>query len=199
MSKRKSKEIENLLRGLLGFVFLGLLGLSFTNRTKFYIYIAIILLILVFIIVIIIKIKKRRFNNIRCWHTGKNLIKELQSMKPSNFENYIADLYNCLGYKTEVIGGSHDGGIDVIAIKDKVKHYIQCKKFITSKVNVSEMRDFYGAMAGKLSEGKGIFITTNIFTTEAEKFAEDKPIELIDGDKLLKLIKLTKKDNKKIL
>ena len=65
-------------------------------------------------------------------------------------------------------------------------------------MGVSEVRDFYGAMAGKLSEGKGIFITTNIFTTEAENFAEDKPIELIDGDELLKLIKVAKKDKEEI-
>jgi len=32
-----------------------------------------------------------------------------------------------------------------------------------------------------LAQAKGYFITTNKFTLEAERFAEDKPIELIDG------------------
>ena len=44
-------------------------------------------------------------------------------------------------------------------------------------------------MANKLADGKGIFVTTNIFTTEAVRFAADKPIELIDGSGVLKLIK----------
>jgi len=199
MSRRKGKELEDLLSGLGGLAFLGLFGLWFTNSSKFYIYISVIVVVIIIAIVVIIKIKKHRFDNIGSWHSGKGLIKELQSMHPNDFEEYIADLYRRLGYTTEVVGGSHDGGIDVIVTKDGIKHYIQCKKYISSKVGVSEVRDFYGAMAGKLSSGKGIFITTNIFTTEAEQFASDKPIELIDGDRLLRLIKQTKKDKEEIV
>lgn len=199
MSKRRDRELEDILSGLAGIVFLGFIGLWFTDRGKFYTYLSIIIFVLVVAIVVIIKIKKRRFENVYSWQSGKSLIKKVQSMHPSEFEEYIADLYTRLGYKTETVGGSHDGGVDAIIRKDGVKHYVQCKKFITSKVGVGDMRDFYGAMAGKLADSKGIFITTNIFTTEAEKFAEDKPIELIDGDRLLKLIKLTKKDKEEII
>lgn len=198
MSKKRDRELEDLLSGLFGLGVLGLFALWFTDRAKFYIYIGVIILVVILAIVILIKIKKHRFDKVNNWHSGKGLIKTLQSMHPNDFEDYVADLYNRLGYSTEVVGGSHDGGIDVIAKKNGITHYIQCKKFITSKVNVSEVRDFYGAMAGKLSDGKGIFITTNIFTTEAEKFAEDKPLELIDGDRLLKLIKAAKKDKEDI-
>jgi restriction system protein len=184
--------------GLFGLGGLFLLSLWFTDRKKFYIYIGFLFVVIVFLTIILLRRKNHRFDKINNWHSGKNLIKNLQSMHPNDFEDYVADLYNRLGYSTEVVGGSHDGGIDVVAKKNGLKHYIQCKKFITSKVNVSEVRDFYGSMAGKLSNGKGIFITTNIFTTEAENFAEGKPIELIDGDKLLKLIIATKKDKEEI-
>jgi restriction endonuclease Mrr len=44
-----------------------------------------------------------------------------------------------------------------------------------------------------LAKGKAYFITTNKFTLEAEKFVEDKPIELVDGFKLIEYIKLSKK------
>lgn len=47
------------------------------------------------------------------------------------------------------------------------------------------LRDKY-----KLARGNGIFITTNIFTTEAKKFADDNMIEVVDGYKLLKLVRL---------
>ena len=115
-------------------------------------------------------------------------------MRPEEFEDFIADLYRRLGHTSDRLGGSHDGGIDVTTEKNGVIHYIQCKKF-NSKVSLPDVRDFYGAWANKLAKGKGIFITTNIFTTEAIKFAEDKPIELIDGSKLIKIIKQAKKDN----
>jgi len=95
------------------------------------------------------------------------------------------------------VGRSHDGGIDVIAEKDGKKNYIQCKKFITSKVPVGAVRDFYGALADRVANGKGYFITTNKFTLEAEKFAEDKPIELIDGFELVRYIRMAEKDTKK--
>jgi len=49
-----------------------------------------------------------------------------------------------------------------------------------------------------IKKAVSIFITTNIFTTEAEKFVEDKPIELVDGDKLLRLVKLANKENEVI-
>lgn len=136
--------------------------------------------------------KKKKFNK---WSLERGVLEKLKKLHPNDFENYIANMYLRLGYKTERVGGSYDGGVDVIAEKDGIKHYIQCKKYITSKVSVGDVRNFAGALMDKLSQGKGIFITTNIFTTEAEKYAEDKPIELVDGDELLKLVKLANKEN----
>ena len=139
--------------------------------------------------------KKKKFNK---WSLERGVLGKLKGLNPNDFENYIANMYSDLGYKTEKVGGSYDGGVDVIAEKNGIKHYIQCKKYITSKVSVGDVRDFAGALMDKLSQGKGIFITTNIFTTEAEKYAEDKPIELIDGDELLRLIKLANNENETI-
>jgi len=138
---------------------------------------------------------EKKINQVNKWSSGRDVLGKLRKLNPNEFENYIADLYFKLGYKTEKVGGSYDGGVDVIAEKDDIKHYIQCKKHITSKVSVGDVRNFAGALMDKLSQGKGIFITTNIFTTEAVKFAEDKPIELVDGDELLKLVKLANKVN----
>jgi len=140
---------------------------------------------------------RRKFRKGEEWRSDRDLIQWLRGMKPFEFENYIADLFSRLGYKTRAVGQSHDGGIDVIAEKDGIKSYIQCKKFITSKVTVGDIRDFYGALADHLTNGKAYFITTNKFTLEAEKFVEDKPIELIDGYKLIRYIKMTKKDKEK--
>lgn len=136
----------------------------------------------------------KKYSSINTIHADKGVLNKLRNLKPFEFEDYIATLYSHLGYKTEKVGQSYDGGIDVVAEKDGIKHYIQCKKFITSKVSVNAVRDFYGAMSDKMANGKGIFITTNVFTTEAEKFAEGNLIELIDGYKLLRLIKLANKN-----
>ncbi|MDF1496975.1 MAG: restriction endonuclease [Patescibacteria group bacterium] len=136
-----------------------------------------------------------KFNKGKSWRTDQELLQWLRGLKPTEFEEYIAHLFTKLGYKADAVGKSHDGGIDVIATKNGITNYIQCKKYITNKVPVSAVRDFYGALANKLANGKGYIITTNTFTLEAEKFAEDKPIELIDGFDLIRHIKMAKKNS----
>lgn len=124
------------------------------------------------------------------WFLGKKKVQDLQKLTPAQFETYIAELFRSLGYHAVVTGGKGDGGVDVQAEKDGHKHYIQCKKFITSKVPVGAVRDFYGAIADRIDGGKGYFITTNVFTLDAEKFASDKPIQLVDKFKLMEYMRL---------
>ena len=147
-------------------------------------------------IVIVLFVKRSKVHKQSQWRTDRELLNWLKELKPWEFEDYIAHLYSKLGYKTERVGGGYDGGVDVIAEKNGIKYYIQCKKYITSTVGVKEIREFYGVLVGHTAQGKGIFITTNIFTSEAEYFAKDKPIELIDGQKLLRLIRQLEKTSK---
>lgn len=158
--------------------------------------IIIFLLFIILIVALLIKkIKNQKHIKLgKEWRSDQEVLNELRGYSPKDFELFITQLFSNLGFKTEQTGGSYDGGIDVIATKDGIKHYIQCKKFITRQVSVHDIRDFYGALANKLANAKGYFITTNKFTLEAIKFAEDKPIELIDGFQLIKYIKLANKD-----
>ncbi len=141
-------------------------------------------LVIIYLIILIILKRRRDFKLL----SDKKTIKDLQVLNPSEFESYISQLFRSMGYKTRTVGGVSDGGIDVIAEKDGFTHYIQCKKFINRKVDVGAVRDFYGAIADKVDRGKGYFITTNVFTLDAERFAESKPIELIDRFKLMEYI-----------
>lgn len=132
------------------------------------------------------------------WHSDRQLLWMLRGMNPAEFEEYVAVLFSKMGFQTKAVGGSYDHGVDVIAEKNGVKHYIQCKKYFGKReVGVGEVRDFYGAIADHLAQGKGYFITTNKFTLEAERFAEDKPIELVDSFKLIKYIKSVEKQDVK--
>lgn len=155
-----------------------------------------LLLLIIAVVIIILEREKRnkKYKSINDIHSSKQILNKLRGLKPKEFEEYIAHLFGKLGFNTETVGGAYDGGIDVIATKNDVKHYIQCKKFITSQVSVGSVRDFYGSLVDHIANGKGYFITTNKFTLEAEKFAEDKPIELIDGYRLLQYIEMAKVD-----
>ena len=153
---------------------------------------------LVVLIVVMLLIKRVKTHKQSKWRTDRELLGWLRELKPWEFERYIAELFTKLGYKTTVTGGAYDKGIDVVAERDGLKHYIQCKKYITSTVGPGELRDFYGAIADHLAQAKGYFITTNKFTLEAERFAEDKPIELIDGNQLIKYIRLAEESNQNV-
>lgn len=119
------------------------------------------------------------------WLDDRRLLSSLKAMRPAEFEAFVARMFSALGYDTKVTGGSGDGGIDIVMTKDGRLSVVQCKKFITRKVTPHDVRDFYGAMGDRSVDGKGFFITTNIFTFDAERFAEGKPMELIDGNKLI--------------
>ncbi len=121
------------------------------------------------------------------WNDDK-ILRMLKGGKPAEFEREVADMFEALGYKAQVVGGAGDGGIDVRAYKDGKTYFIQCKKFITQVVTPHDVRDFLGAVTNINDPAeKGFFITTNGFTLEAEKTAEGNPrIELIDGIKLVR-------------
>lgn len=136
---------------------------------------------------------KKRFSKGMKWRSNRELLQYLQGLTHKDFEKYVAELFRNLGYIASVTGGAYDGGIDIVLEKDGRKSYVQCKKYTSTKVSVSQLRDFYGALADRFNEGQGFLVTTGIFTLEAQRFAKDKPIELIDGARLLEYIHQTKK------
>ncbi|MFH1171907.1 MAG: restriction endonuclease [bacterium] len=177
MTRRKRTQADA-QQGIiaLGFIILFLIGLKNPGALWALVILGVVM---VGVVVVIQRRARARF------FQEQDTLEKLRRLTPGQFEEYVVDLFQQLGYKMERVGGSYDGGIDVIATKGGVKHFIQCKKFITRQVTVHDVRDFYGAIVDDHSMARAFFITTNIFTLEAEKFCEDKPIELIDGQKLM--------------
>lgn len=123
--------------------------------------------------------------------TAEMMLEKLCQMDPNDFEYFVAELFKRRGYETRVIGkrGRGDGCIDVIAIIDGEKNYIQCKRYSSRRVGAAAVREFYGAISDEVKDvGTGFFVTTDEFTKEAQKFAQDKPLVLIDGIELYQYI-----------
>jgi len=118
----------------------------------------------------------------------------LATMHWQNFENLIRELFEKefgqVGGDVKVTQSSRDGGVDAIIFDpDPIrggKIIVQAKRY-TNVVGVSAVRDLYGTMR---NEGaiKGILATTSNFGTDSYDFAKDKPLVLIDGQELLKLL-----------
>ena len=118
------------------------------------------------------------------------LLERVRACHPSFFEKMVVDLLLAMGYgcddnSGQVIGKSHDGGIDGIISEDKLGLnliYIQAKRYNEgNNVGRPEIQRFIGAMQ---RAEKGVFITISKFTKEAIEFANAenrKHIRLIDG------------------
>lgn len=114
----------------------------------------------------------------------------LMELNPFEFENLVGNLFTQMGLDTRQTQTSRDGGVDAIAFDSRPvlggKIVIQAKRY-KNTVGVAAVRDLYGTM---INEGasKGILVTTSGYGKDAFNFANDKPIELIDGGGLLYLL-----------
>lgn len=105
------------------------------------------------------------------------------------FERQLAEVYRQKGYQVEETGGGGpDGGVDLKLRKDGCTTVVQCKHWKTWKVNVKPVRELFGVMTAEGADS-AIFIASGSYTSDALKFAEGKPIELIDRNGFLDLVR----------
>ncbi|MBN1374903.1 MAG: restriction endonuclease [Dehalococcoidia bacterium] len=93
------------------------------------------------------------------------------------FEIYIKDLFQKMGFQAIATQPTKDGGIDVTAYKfdelgTKIDYIIQCKLYQDgNRVRERELRELWGMMQEKRSHG--IMICTGGFTRDAKEFAKE--------------------------
>jgi restriction system protein len=93
---------------------------------------------------------------------------------------------------TETGGGGADGGVDLILKKNGEHLLVQCKNWRVDKVGVKVVRELYGVVAAEGATG-GVVICSGAFNQEALDFARGKPMELIEGTTLARMIEEVKK------
>jgi restriction system protein len=112
---------------------------------------------------------------------------QLTSLSPETFEEFVAELFEALGYEVEQVGGTGDEGADLRLRRKDLLAIVQCKYHKRSVVGSPELQKFLGTIHHTRSH-KGFFVTTSTFSLAAEKFVADHPIELIDGPRLVELV-----------
>lgn len=112
----------------------------------------------------------------------------INSLNWRQFEEIIAKYYKKKGYKVTLIGGTGgDNGIDLLLKKKKEKIVVQCKHWKKNSVGVAVIREMFGVMVSENAD-KVFIITSGKFTKEAYSFSKGKPISLICGNKLNKMM-----------
>lgn len=119
-------------------------------------------------------------------------VEQLYQLTPREFEEWTESPFKSLGFQNVVLTPqSGDKGLDLIAEKDGNKIAIQCKKF-KGVVGSPVIQAFAGALQTAEID-KGYFITTGSYSVDAEKMAQDLPIELYNKNTLGDLIELAMK------
>lgn len=108
----------------------------------------------------------------------KITLADIDVMSGVEFENFVADLFEKMGYKTFVTKASNDQGIDIVATKNDVRFAIQAKCYSGVVGNHAVME----AVAGMkfYNADKCMVVTNNNFTKSARELAQKNNVELWD-------------------
>ena len=98
------------------------------------------------------------------------------------FEEYVAKLYQRLGFETTVTRKSGDQGADIIAKRNGRKYIIQAK-FYNSPVGNKAVQEVVAALAMYQAD-YGIVVTNSTYTQSAIELAKANDVELIDKKRI---------------
>lgn len=113
----------------------------------------------------------------------------LQSLKGSELEYFLAELWESVGWETQVTSRNQDRGIDVIATQSSplpLKILIQAKGYGSSSTVSSTEVQQYSSLQQQDDEADVVaVVTTGKFSDPARQLAESLEIKLTDIDSLV--------------
>jgi restriction system protein len=131
---------------------------------------------------------------LRAWKTARMLeqqtgIGSIRELPWKRFEDLLGEAYRRQGYKVEeTLGGGADGGVDLVLVRDGAVTLVQRKRWKGKPVSVQTVRELFGVLHDR-SAASAKLVATSRFTPEAIAFAKGKPIELVDSDAVLCLLR----------
>jgi restriction system protein len=116
-------------------------------------------------------------------------LESISSLSWRQFELLVGEAFRRQGYTVQEAGlGGADGGTDLILRKDGILTLVQCKRWRTQRVDVKVVREMFGLLAHHQASAVKI-VAVGTYTPDARRFAEGKPIELVNGEALLELVR----------
>ena len=115
---------------------------------------------------------------------------DLAALSWVQFEQVIADAFRRHGYRVRETGGRHqpDGGVDVVLQRDGETTIVQAKHWRRDRVGVTLVRELYGVQQA-MHVHHAMFVCLGRYTADAQAFAAENDMTLVDGEQLLKIIR----------
>ena len=116
-------------------------------------------------------------------------IASIRKLHWKEFEKLVAEVFRRIGY-TVVDAGTLSAGVaaDLVATAPHEEVLVQCEHRRSAVVGVITVRELIGVVTAEGATG-GALVTSGSFTEDAVAFAADKPLQLIDGENLEKLVR----------
>lgn len=116
-------------------------------------------------------------------------LESLREVSWKDFELLVIEAYRRQGYQVDYsLGKGADGGVDLVLRKDGRISFVQCKQWRVDSVGAPVIREQFGLMISEKAD-EAIIVTSGTFTRDAIRFAQGKPIHLVDGPRLLEMVK----------
>jgi Restriction endonuclease len=113
----------------------------------------------------------------------------ISGLAQKEVERVVAEAYRRRGYQVaELASSGAKAEAGMLLTKATQRLLLQCKYWNTRKIAEMPVRELYGMMAAHNAIA-GILITSGSFTLEASRFAGYGSIQLIDGPRLLALLR----------
>lgn len=131
-------------------------------------------------------VKSRHRKRLLDTQTG---LDSIAAMSWREFEMLVGEAFRRQGYSVEETGlGGADGGIDLMVRKDGCVELVQCKQWRSRQVKPAVVREMWGLVDHHSADGVKI-VCVGEFTREAKAFADGKSIDLVNGERLLSMIR----------
>lgn len=123
---------------------------------------------------------------------SRNNAVSLRHVSWQEFERLVGEAFRRQGYTVRETPEGADGGVDLVLERNGERTLVQCKQWKSWKVGVKTIRELYGVVAAERAE-RGAVVCCGRYTKDARRFAENKPLELIDGQALWSMIEPLKR------
>ena len=149
-------------------------------------FLKIILRIVLFPLVIVyffvwIKNKKRDKDKISAMSMS-----QIDSLSGVEFENFLLDLFQKMGYDVKVTKASHDYGADLLISKNGTLSVVQAKCY-SKAVGIKAIQEIVGAKQHYKAK-EAVVATNNYFSKAAEVLALENNVKLLDRTVIEKMI-----------
>lgn len=150
-----------------------------------------VLLVVVFVIVVLVVLVRGMRTSGPKPASAVELTRRLgmvRYMSGPQFEMFVAEVLRAIGYRTTVLGGSGDQGVDVIAIGNDQRIGVQCKNYAKPVGNKPVQEVYAGARHHDCN--KAMVVAPMGFTKGAVALAKSVGVELHDSTSLRGWIRL---------